>query len=506
MLFWMITAALVALVAALMGLALLRGRSGAEPAAAYDLRVYRDQLKDVDRDLARGVIGAEEAERLRLEISRRVLEADRAVKAGGAVQAAPAGITLAAALGGVAVLAAAFGLYQKLGAPGYPDQPLAERIAFSQEMYDTRPSQEAAEAEAATARGPLPTPDPQFVSLMERLRKAVADRPNDTEGLALLARNEASLGNFREAWQAQRRLIAVKGDTATAADHAGLADLMILAAGGRITSEAEAVLAEVMARDPRNGTARYYIGLMMAQNGRPDRTFAIWRGLLEEGPETAPWIAPIRAGIEDLAWLAGETDYTPPAPKSAGPSAQDIATAAALAPEARAEKLRALVEGLNAQMATQGGTAQDWGRLLAGLALLGETERAAAIWGEATRLFAERPAEMATIRTEAEAGGFDTSMQPETRGPTTEQMRDAAQMSPEDRQAMIRGMVEGLAGRLETEGGSAAEWAQLIGALANLGETDRARAAFTTASQTFADQPDDLASITAAAQQAGVAE
>ena len=54
MTFWIIVSLLALAVAALLVLALLGGRTGAEPAAAYDLRVYRDQLKDVERDLARG--------------------------------------------------------------------------------------------------------------------------------------------------------------------------------------------------------------------------------------------------------------------------------------------------------------------------------------------------------------------------------------------------------------------------------------------------------------------
>ncbi|MGR3407855.1 c-type cytochrome biogenesis protein CcmI, partial [Roseovarius indicus] len=51
MFFWIIITALALFCAAILGVAVLRGRAGAEPPAAYDLRVYRDQLKEVDRDL-----------------------------------------------------------------------------------------------------------------------------------------------------------------------------------------------------------------------------------------------------------------------------------------------------------------------------------------------------------------------------------------------------------------------------------------------------------------------
>lgn len=54
-------------------------------------------------------------------------------------------------------------------------------------------------------------------------------------------------------------------------------------------------------------------------------------------------------------------------------------------------------------------------------------------------------------------------------------MQNAAEMSPAERQQMIRGMVDGLVERLTTEGGSAQEWARAVRSLAMLGDTDRAK-------------------------------
>lgn len=83
--FWIICAALTAAVGLAIMAPLMRARAtAAQPAAAFDLRVYRDQLREVDRDLERGVISAEDAARLRTEIGRKVLEADRRLS-----QAAP---------------------------------------------------------------------------------------------------------------------------------------------------------------------------------------------------------------------------------------------------------------------------------------------------------------------------------------------------------------------------------------------------------------------------------
>ncbi|MDT8329318.1 MAG: c-type cytochrome biogenesis protein CcmI, partial [Roseovarius sp.] len=54
--FWIIVGTLAIAIGAVLALTLLRGRVGDAPPAAYDLQVYRDQLKEVERDAARGVI------------------------------------------------------------------------------------------------------------------------------------------------------------------------------------------------------------------------------------------------------------------------------------------------------------------------------------------------------------------------------------------------------------------------------------------------------------------
>ncbi|MGR3495108.1 c-type cytochrome biogenesis protein CcmI, partial [Citreimonas sp.] len=388
-LFWGVTGLMALAVAALLALAVLRGRRDVAPAQASDLRVYRDQLSEIDRDLARGTIPAEEAERLRTEVSRRILAADSAARGDAArpeqPRAASAGV---AALAAVLVVAGAFVLYGRLGAPGYPDLPRQGRIAAAEDARQTRPSQ--AEAESGLPATQSPDADPDYLALVQQLRGAVAERPNDLQGLALLARSEAALGNYVAAYQAQQAIIEAKGDAATADDYADLADMMILAAGGYVSPQAERALDAALTRDPRNGVARYYAGLMMAQTGRPDLAFNTWDRLLRESPADAPWLQPIRAQIEDIAWRAGMADYTLPEPQAAprGPTAEDMENAAEMTPEQRMEMIRGMVSGLSDRLATEGGPPEDWARLITALGVLGETDRARAIWSEARSVFA----------------------------------------------------------------------------------------------------------------------
>ncbi len=391
--FWAVAGGLVVAVAALMLRALSRPPEG--QAAHPDLKVYRDQLAEVERDLARGVIGPDEAARLRVEVSRRLLEADRALQGAAAARALP----LLPVAGVVAVLlAGGAGIYWHLGAPGYPDMPLAARLAASDTLYRTRPSQAEAEAQAPA---PVPvTPDAQFADLMEKLRAAVAARPDDLRGLELLARNEALLGRNIEAARAQEHLVAILGDQATVEQHLTALEYLVVAAGGYVSPQAEAHLTRVLTTDPRNKLARYYAGLMFAQVGRPDRTFEFWEPLLTEGPADAPWIAPIRAALPDVAERAG-LRYTPPDAK--GPDAAAVAAAGEMSAEDRQAMIEGMVAQLEGRLMSDGGPEEEWQKLFNALSVLGQPERVAAALKAAETAFAADPAALERLRAAAGA-------------------------------------------------------------------------------------------------------
>ena len=77
MIFWLIAAAIAACAAWVLLAPLRTPARVAAPAESADMRIYRDQLAEVDRDLARGTLDEGEAARLRIEVQRRLLDADR---------------------------------------------------------------------------------------------------------------------------------------------------------------------------------------------------------------------------------------------------------------------------------------------------------------------------------------------------------------------------------------------------------------------------------------------
>lgn len=407
MVFWAITGAATLAVVLILSRQILKRTPDADrEEITSDMQIYRDQLKELERDVERGTVGKDEAERTKLEISRRLLDADRKAQARVRATDAPEGATRATmGIAALAMILGAFGLYWTLGSPGAEDLGLKKRIAQADALRAARPTQAQIEAERPAWTGAPEGIPADYVKLVDSLREKMKENPEDLRGLDLLVQHETQMGNHVAARKAMDRLVEVKGDDATSDDFARQADVMIMTAGGFVSPEAEEALRVALIKDPRNPVARYYTGLMFAQNSRPDLAFRLWRRLLDEGPDGAPWITPIRTQIEGLAQMAGENFQLPPrAPRAtaplpstapdgqtdglSGPTAEDMAAAQEMSAEDRQEMIQGMVEQLSERLATEGGTPAEWARLITVLGVLGDTDRAAAIWGEAKETFA----------------------------------------------------------------------------------------------------------------------
>jgi cytochrome c-type biogenesis protein CcmH len=401
------------LVLLMVGVVLWRAvlRAGKEADAANGqeraMRVYRDQLAEIDRDLVRGIIPTDEAERTRLEVQRRILELDRDAR--GDLQTTSSGPRMVALGAVAATLALGIGVYFWVGVPSYSDMPLVERYAQAQEARANRPSQAALEASYAEAfPGPFDFEGrDQLEPMVEQLRAAMVRRPDDVTGFRLLAQNEARLGNYRAAVEAQLRVIDLAGERVPVEELAYLLDLMALATGGIVSPEQEAVVERILRSEPENPIALYYSGRLYAQTGRPDLTFRLWRRLHDVSAPDAPWLDEIRAALPELAQISGAPRYQlPPPPAARGPSAAEIEAAQDMTPEQRQQMIAGMVDGLLARLANEGGPPQDWAQLLRAMGVLERREQATAILQEARTIFAADAAALALINEAARAAGL----------------------------------------------------------------------------------------------------
>lgn len=401
MLFWSISLILAVITTVFLAMPLWRGLWGSGEART-DMAIYRDQLAEVARDLERGVLSKDEAERTRTEIARRLLAADKAGY--GASTTGPERTSRVLAVVVVLVVGlGALALYSSLGVPGYPDLPLAERLAAADEMRANRPSQLEGEAAAAA----LPKPDvgatEDYITMVDQLRAIVMTRPDDQQGWELLARHEASLANYAAAARAQSHLIELRGPAASVEDLANLADMMVAATAGEVSPEAETVLREILRRDPENLAARYYLGLLYAQTDRPDVAFRLWRVVVESGQNDVIHVQLARGQIEEAAFRAGIDDYALPSER--GPNAAQMADAANMSEEDRTAMIEGMVAQLSARLASDGGTSDEWARLINAYGVLGQTDRARAIYQEAELVFGGSAGDLAKIREAGAAAG-----------------------------------------------------------------------------------------------------
>ena len=102
----------------------------------------------------------------------------------------------------------------------------------------------------------------------------------------------------------------------------------------------------------------------------------------------------------EVAWRAGKNKYElPPKTKIAltGPTQADIKAADEMASDERQEMISNMVEGLENRLASEGGTPEEWVRLIKALSVLGDSGRAKKIWAEALVIYNNSPADLKVI-------------------------------------------------------------------------------------------------------------
>ena len=163
------------------------GRKASNPAGGNDRLVYRDQLQEIDRDRAAGLIGEAEAESARIEISRRLLAAADAENA--TPERPSSGTGARRRRLAVAILPlVAIGFYLKLGSPDVPGQ-------------------------SAFARAGGPEADRSMANLVGQVENHLARNPNDGAGWEVIAPVYLRLGRFADAVMARKKAITLNGDT-----------------------------------------------------------------------------------------------------------------------------------------------------------------------------------------------------------------------------------------------------------------------------------------------------
>jgi cytochrome c-type biogenesis protein CcmH len=325
-----------------------------------DIAVYRDQLDEVARDRAAGLIGEAEADAARVEISRRLIAAASAAElkkpASDASSLRRRRATAVAAL--VLIPIGALSLYLTLGSPQLPGEPLAARLR-------------------------APNQNRSIENMIAQVEDHIQKNPDDGRGWEVLAPVYMRLGRYDDAVRAWRNTIRLSGSNASR--EADLGEAQVAAANGVVTADAKAAFDRALKLDGNNVMARFYLGMAADQDGRRADAETIWRALLASAPPGAPWIEVVRRAIERNA-TPGAAVAAPP-----GPSAQDMAAAGQMKEEDRNQMIRGMVARLADKLKQDGSDIDGWERLLRAYMVLGERDKAHDAAADARKALSQDP-------------------------------------------------------------------------------------------------------------------
>ncbi|TXG96232.1 MAG: c-type cytochrome biogenesis protein CcmI [Nevskiaceae bacterium] len=235
------------------------------------LNVYRDQLREIDRDKTLGMLPQDQARAAQLEIQRRILAlADTPA-------AQPSRIRHNRLIAIMAVLLPISGalLYLDIGAPQHPDQPFADRQV----------------AVPAT---------PELMALHDR----VASHPDDAEAWLALARLALKQQRLGESLEGFRRVLALGKTQADIYSDYGLA--LIRFHDGEVSGDAKAVFVKALALDPKEPRARFFLALAKAQQGDLAGAVSDWQALERDSPVDAPYRKSLSEAVNEAVHQLGK--------------------------------------------------------------------------------------------------------------------------------------------------------------------------------------------------------
>jgi cytochrome c-type biogenesis protein CcmH len=362
-------------VAAIFAVLLPLGRSGrARQNQGSEVVVYKDQLAEIERDLAAGLIAAPEAEAARVEISRRLLAAAGSEPASESEPKSSLKWRRAAAvLALVGLPLVAIGVYMPLGSPLLRDFPLAQR-------------------ERGGGSGMAQSLENLVVQVEQHLEK----NPTDGRGWNVLAPVLERLGRFDDAVRAYRNSLTYNGESADR--RSDLGEAITAAASGVVTAEAKTEFERAQALNADDPKANYFLGLAAEQDGRKDDAANIWRALLAKAPADAPW----RPLVQTSLARVGGGGVTMPAL-----SDETIAASRDMNEGDRNAMVRSMVERLATRLKQNGDDVEGWLRLVRAYLVMGDRDKAVGASSEARQAVANDAARLRQLNEGLKTLGLD---------------------------------------------------------------------------------------------------
>lgn len=282
--------------------------------AAVNLSVLRDQMRELDADLAAGTIDGAAYQSAKVELERRVLEDVQTPLASSAMAARNLRSAMLVAL---CVPVVAISLYFLLGSPAGLD-----------------PTQVSAAADSAHAAS-----DEQMAGMIAGLERRLKAEPENAEGWQMLARSYQTLGRFREAADAYVQLIKLMPDSADLL--ADYADTLAMAQNSSLQGEPEKIIARALMLDPKKIKAIALAGSAAFERRDYQAAITQWKKILLLVPPDSETARSTMSSIGEAQSLAGQPVTT----TASGPVSAPAATNGVPVPVAQSGEI-VKVEGV----------------------------------------------------------------------------------------------------------------------------------------------------------------
>ncbi|MCA3596614.1 MAG: c-type cytochrome biogenesis protein CcmI [Methylobacterium sp.] len=322
----------------------------------HAIQFYEARRLELDRQVTAGLISENERTASEAEQARRLLaigrqnEVEQERKTGSARRSKIAALLL---LIGLPVLSIA--LYLRTGTPDMPDQPIAGRMT--------------------------PGSDAQMQQALQRIELHLASNPDDARGFEVIAPAYMRLGRYQDAAFAFRRVIAISGETPDRL--ANLGEALIASQNGIVNAEAKQAFEKAVALDPDFAKALFYLAIATEQDGDVPGAIRKLMELSASLPE-----GPGRMRVETELDRFRAEGKAPPRP-TGGPQSEAGKALSELPPEERARAIEGMVDGLAARLAQQGGSLDEWQRLIQARMVLNQRDKAANALADARKALGE---------------------------------------------------------------------------------------------------------------------
>ncbi len=336
----------------------LAGLPDGEARIATETGFYRDQLREIDRDAARGLLAPPEAEAAKAEAARRLLRASREPGRNPGAMGEPAlrrrRAASAFALSTVPLVALlVYGMY---GSPDLPAQPQAERLAHAR----------AAGNDLAAA--------------VAQIEAHLAKAPEDGRGWTVLAPVYLRVGRTEDAIKAYENALRILGDDAGRLSDYG--EALVAAGDGVVSAKARDAFERALKQDPKAVKPQFYLARAAEQDGDRATARTRYAALAAAAPSDAPWLPMVRDSLARL-------DGTAPSPAAAAGNPGMT--------EEQRGMIRGMVEGLAQRLAEKGGSPEEWGRLVRSYMVLGDRPKAEAVLAQARTALGSDAAKVAPV-------------------------------------------------------------------------------------------------------------